>query len=130
MKIELSDVQRKALEDLWFIFGNDGKKSGLSNHKFIQGFLERNELSYFPGITNECWDAVGRVLDLPKLEKAYRKEFSAGDEVTYATKRNGVVPAKVVRAFPKTVLISGEFTGASRPVRVPKSKVEYQRLTA
>lgn len=128
MNIELSADQRKQLEDLWFIYGNGGRKSNLSNHKFIQGLLEYKSLHYFPGITNECRDAVGRVVDLSKLESAYRKEFSAGDEVNYATKRRGVVPAKVVRCFPKTVLIAGDSSG--KPVRVPKSRVEYQRIAA
>lgn len=39
-KVELTDLQRKKLEKLWFIYGNNGPKSTMTRHKYIQGFLE------------------------------------------------------------------------------------------
>jgi len=39
----ITEVQKKKLRQLWFIFGNNGSKCILGNHKFIQGILERNE---------------------------------------------------------------------------------------
>lgn len=43
MKIQLTTIQRKKLEDLWFVYGNNGPKSTLRRHKFIQGFVEHGE---------------------------------------------------------------------------------------
>lgn len=42
-KIIITPEQRKALEKLWFVYGNNGKKSTSGNHHFIQGFLEADE---------------------------------------------------------------------------------------
>lgn len=42
-QINLSEQQQNALGDLWFLWGNNGKKHTMANHKFIQGILERNE---------------------------------------------------------------------------------------
>ena len=39
----LTTKQRKKLEDLWFTYGNNGRYHSMSNHKFIQGFLEHGE---------------------------------------------------------------------------------------
>jgi len=41
--VEPSFTQRKFLEDLWFIWGNNGLQHTMSNHKFIQGILEHGE---------------------------------------------------------------------------------------
>ncbi len=41
--MNLSVEQLKQLNKLWFIYGNNGKKHSHLNHKWIQGFLERNE---------------------------------------------------------------------------------------
>lgn len=35
--------QLRFLEDLWFLWGNNGKKHSMDNHKFIQGILERRD---------------------------------------------------------------------------------------
>lgn len=43
MKIELTIDQRRAIDDLWFVYGNSGPKSSFSQHKFIQALLERGE---------------------------------------------------------------------------------------
>lgn len=55
MKTELTDYQRRVLEDLWFVYGNYGPEHTNSNHHWIQGFLERGEDNrdfYYP--TDEC----------------------------------------------------------------------------
>jgi len=41
--LELSSEQINAFKELWFIYGNNGKKHTLFNHKGIQGFLEVKE---------------------------------------------------------------------------------------
>ncbi len=41
--MNISKEQRRALENLWFIYGNGGPKHSHGNHKFIQGILERGE---------------------------------------------------------------------------------------
>jgi hypothetical protein len=38
-----SPEQLKFLEDLWFVWGNYGKRHTMSNHKFIQAILDRRE---------------------------------------------------------------------------------------
>jgi len=42
-KVLLTSTQRTQLEDLWFKYGNNGPLSTMSNHKFIQRFLEGGE---------------------------------------------------------------------------------------
>lgn len=63
--IELSQVQRERLENLWFIYGNHGPKATMENHGFIQGFLERDadERDFYKP-TAECMAAVDAVLGL------------------------------------------------------------------
>lgn len=39
----LNEKQIKALEKLWFIYGNNGKKHSHMNHRFIQNLLSRGE---------------------------------------------------------------------------------------
>jgi hypothetical protein len=41
--MKITTNQRKQLEDLWFIFGNQGKKHTHEGHRFIQNILERGE---------------------------------------------------------------------------------------
>lgn len=41
--MNLTKEQRRALEELWFEYGNGGPKHTHGNHKFIQGILERGE---------------------------------------------------------------------------------------
>jgi len=129
MQIKLNSSQKGELERLWFIYGNGGKKHTMGNHKFIQGFLENkslNFLNFYDDVTSECYEAVGKFVDLKTLEKAMRKEFTIGDYVYYRTKNGDTVPAKVVKTFPKTVTISGNFIDGDKTVRVSKSKVELQ----
>ena len=62
-KVELSDEQRRRLENLWFVYGNHGPKTTMENHGFIQGFLEHGQDErdfYHP--TPECLAAVDAVL--------------------------------------------------------------------
>lgn len=42
-KLVLSDWQRKELERLWFIYGNNGSKHSHCNHRYIQNLLEHGE---------------------------------------------------------------------------------------
>lgn len=42
-EIVLSEEQRKQLNKLWHIYGNNGKKHTHHNHRFIQNFLEHGE---------------------------------------------------------------------------------------
>ncbi len=62
MKTELTDYERRVLEDLWFVYGSYGPEHTNSNHHWIQGFLERGEDNrdfYYP--TDECKAAVGKL---------------------------------------------------------------------
>lgn len=83
-QIQLTDAQRNALNKLWFVYGNHGKKCTKGNHSYIQGFLEYGEdrkMFYVDGIkhmrdkgypeekikemaiTQECIDAVETILN-------------------------------------------------------------------
>lgn len=82
--MELSEEQRKQLNKLWFIYGNNGKKHSHSNHRFIQNLLTNGEDDrefYLAGpanmrekgysedkiqkdaLTQECIDAVDKILN-------------------------------------------------------------------
>ena len=62
-KVGVTDGQRRALERLWFIYGNHGPKTTPGNHQFIQGFLERGQDERdFNKVTPECLAAVDEVL--------------------------------------------------------------------
>lgn len=41
--MKLASEQIKCFESLWFIYGNDGPKCTMLNHKLIQGFYEHKE---------------------------------------------------------------------------------------
>lgn len=81
--IDLNEEQKKALEKLWFIYGNSGPKATKGNHGYIQGFIQYNEDRkefYLQGeknmqkrglseelinkmkLTEECIEAVDKVL--------------------------------------------------------------------
>ena len=56
-------AQRRKLEKIWFVFGNDGTKSSDSNHKFIQRILDAGvdyRLHYHP--SQDCIEAVDKIL--------------------------------------------------------------------
>jgi hypothetical protein len=40
VEIILTATQRKKIEELWFIYGNNGTKSNFNQHRFIQMILE------------------------------------------------------------------------------------------
>ena len=42
-KIILTEKQIEAFRKIWFVFGNDGSKCTLFNHKLVQGFYESRE---------------------------------------------------------------------------------------
>jgi len=65
--VQLTNTQRRRLEDLWFIYGNHGSKMNYQDHGFIQGFLEhgqdlRGKRPPFYQPTPECVAAVDKVL--------------------------------------------------------------------
>lgn len=61
--VKLTQAQRAKLEDLWFVYGNHGRKTTPDNHGFIQGFLERDsDERDFYRPTAECLAAVDAVL--------------------------------------------------------------------
>lgn len=76
--IILNPRQRIALNKLWFIYGNDGKKHTHNNHRYIQNILEKGEDTeefYRNGdysqyidlskiqLTDECLEKVKEVLN-------------------------------------------------------------------
>ena len=80
--MNLSQKQKECFEKLWFIYGNNGRKCTMLNHKLIQGFIEYNEdrrdayqyaKSRLEGkgynLTMECWNVVNLVLE-NKLNEA------------------------------------------------------------
>lgn len=42
-KVKLTTDQITALNKLWFVYGNNGKKHTHHNHRFIQNFIESSE---------------------------------------------------------------------------------------
>ena len=69
MKIILTHEQHMALNKLWHIYGNYGKKATHCNHRFIQNFLEHGEdteefyrSSPRGDLTDECVEAVRNIL--------------------------------------------------------------------
>jgi LPS O-antigen subunit length determinant protein (WzzB/FepE family) len=42
-KTELTNLQRLRLNQLWHLYGNNGKKHTHHNHRFIQNLIEHNE---------------------------------------------------------------------------------------
>lgn len=62
-KVELSPEQKEKLEKLWFIFGNHGPKTTMSNHRFIQCLLEDSkDYRKFFKPTKECLAEVDKIL--------------------------------------------------------------------
>ncbi len=71
----LTKEQLKCFSDLWFIYGNDGPKCTMLNHKLIQGFYEYGEdrrdiykyadsrINENHNLTVECLKVVNLVLD-------------------------------------------------------------------
>lgn len=76
MKVVITEAQKAELQKLWFIYGNNGAKSTLGNHRFIQNLIEScedyrklyvNGNSVLNKLTSECILAVDKVLDGLKL---------------------------------------------------------------
>ena len=77
----LSKKQLECFETIWFIYGNDGPKCTLLNHKLIQGFYEYGEdrrqiysyahsrINEAHNLTMECLEVVNLVLN-SDLKKA------------------------------------------------------------
>jgi hypothetical protein len=63
-KVTLTEDQRKALNNLWFVYGNYGMYTTPAGHHFIQCLLENDEdcrVFYKPPA--ECLAAVDKVLN-------------------------------------------------------------------
>lgn len=62
--VHLTNSQREALEDIWFIYGNNGPKSTRPQHKFIQAILEvGKDFRRYYDVSPECIDEVDRILN-------------------------------------------------------------------
>jgi hypothetical protein len=65
--VQLTQAQRRQLEDLWFVYGNHGSKMNYEDQGFIQGLLEhgqdlRGKRLPFYRPTPECVAAVEKIL--------------------------------------------------------------------
>ena len=63
--VALTAVQRKAMEFLWFKYGNGGNCHTVANHKFFQRHIEQKPeeaQKYAHLITAECKEAFDRVM--------------------------------------------------------------------
>jgi len=59
----MEEILWNKLQDLWFIYGNNGKKHTDGNHKFIQRLIEGNgDMRKFYKPTKECIDEVDKVM--------------------------------------------------------------------
>lgn len=76
MKVVITAEQHKALEKLWFIYGNGHEKHTLGNHRYIQNLLEKHEdyrklyvngPSVLDKLTSECQLEVDKILDNLKI---------------------------------------------------------------
>ena len=55
--------QSKAIEFLWFVYGNGGPKHNMQNHKFLQRHVEgRHDEAKFHQPDKECVAAFERVM--------------------------------------------------------------------
>ena len=83
--LTLTESQVDRFRKLWFVYGNDGKKCTLFNHKLVQGFYESREnrieayrqgnknmverwgkeYAEKNGVTEECISACLEVLNTP-----------------------------------------------------------------
>lgn len=64
VKVEINANQRRNLEDLWFVYGNHGKKHTMSSHRFIQEILEKGmDRRDFFRPPPECVKAVDEILE-------------------------------------------------------------------
>ena len=62
--VEINDTQKSDLEDLWFVYGNNGKHHTHANHRFIQCLIdERKDYRDFFKPTLECIKAVEMILE-------------------------------------------------------------------
>ncbi len=70
-KIAITPDQRRALERIWFTYGNGGPKHTHGNHRFIQTFLEHGEDS------RKFYRRKGRVLDWKPVTLECESEVDA-----------------------------------------------------
>ena len=79
-----TEEQKECFKKLWFIYGNNGSKCTMLNHKLIQGFIEydedrRDDYKYARSrlegegynLTMECWEVVNLVMN-SEFDKALK----------------------------------------------------------
>lgn len=125
MQIELSETQRDALENIWFVYGNNGKKHSITDHNSIKYLLEGVDVKLPLPFSDECRAAVTKIIDLDIAEE--QSKIKAGDSVFYITKRGEKIFAQVLDVFPKKVRITGDFQSAAKILLVSKLKVEKRK---
>lgn len=69
--IGLSESQRERLTELWFVYGNYGKKHRHADHRFLQCLIERGQ--DLRALFNPSTELVGKV-DLILQRADARKE--------------------------------------------------------
>jgi hypothetical protein len=82
----LTAKQRKALEFLWFKYGNGGNAHSMANHRFFQLHVAGDHdaaAMHEPQITGECRLAFDRILkndysELSEFQKNVLKAYAAG----------------------------------------------------
>ncbi len=69
----ITEQQHIALQKIWFLYGNNGRKHTHCNHRFIQNFLEsgKDTRSFYlssprNNLTEECIKAVDKILGASK----------------------------------------------------------------
>lgn len=83
MSIELNAAQKRDLENIWFVFGNYGRKHTPGNHRFIQYLLAGFNYQKFYSPTPECVRAVEQIINLEMVEtrKGGKKKSGAKKNV-------------------------------------------------
>ena len=78
--VPTTEAQKKAIEYLWFVYGNGGVKHTMGNHKFLQRHVEgRHDEAKFHQPSDECVEAFEKVCsgDFSGLSKGQRKVLDA-----------------------------------------------------
>lgn len=104
--VVLTPLQRKRLENLWFVYGNYGPKTTKGNHSFIQGLLERGEderpcrtKGYIP--TEECEMAVDKILGRNDAEQLQQGQGEGSREQQQeSTRRLRLVATEQTKHLP------------------------------
>jgi len=74
-ELVLTEKQIKEFGRIWFIFGNDGKKCTLFNHKLVQGFYQYRE-----NRINDYRHGKKNMIENPSLGKEYAEKNGVTEE--------------------------------------------------